>query len=143
MRIFLLTLFGLILLSCEDNSHGLVTIPRGTYAGFFLRTTNDKPLPYSNVMLVFDENTFAGTSDKSNYPAICAGDYKVAGKEIEFSSPCGLTSSDDQRLILTGKFKVALIGDDLLLTRTYPDNTRDIYRLTRSNAANANAASSN
>lgn len=122
--IALLTLF-----SCGNKKLSRVkTVPNGTYKGQFIRSSPLAKYASSNITITFKGNTFSGESDKSNYPAICKGTFKVMGNTIELENDCLWTADFDWSYILKGTFEYTMTDGKLEMTRSLDDNT-DHYSL--------------
>ncbi len=105
----------LAFVSCEyKNINKTITAPQGTYKGQFIRSSPLARYKPSDVTITFAGNTFTGESEKTNYPAIGKGTFKVNGQDI---------------VILKDKWELNVIGDKLEMTKTEGD-TADHYSLT-------------
>lgn len=125
---FTLSLF--ILYSCGlKTGNKTVNLLQGTYKGQFIRSSPLARYAPSNVTLTFTGNKFYGESDKTNYPAICSGTFKLTGNEIVFTNECIWTADFDWTYILKDKFTIHIDGDKLEMTKSIGDNT-DHYALT-------------
>ena len=103
------------------------------YKGTFVRI-NDYPT-YSPIVaavtLNFTENTFTGTSESRNYPAICTGSFTISQSKIQVNNTCLFTADFDGTLIFEGAFHYEIKGDSLSIWRTYPNGGKDLYRLAK------------
>ena len=116
MRYLSLTLTALAFLtnSCKKNSNTLIT--NGTYKGTFERSITNK---ISNVRLKFSSNKFEGESQYIHYPDLCHGSFSINRDTASFENACIYTAEFDWSYILSGKFKISVSGDSLILTRGY------------------------
>jgi hypothetical protein len=128
-RIIQLTFFTWILISCENNDISKNSdLTFGTYKGVFVRSSPYAKYATSNITLTFTAGAFTGESDTPKYPAICNGTYKIIGQEIEFFNACPWTAEFDWSLILNGKFKLDVDGEQLQMRRHLNGNA-DYYKL--------------
>ena len=118
----------LLILSCDKGDIKLVGSLEGTYKGIFFRSSPEVKYQTSNVILVFDAHKFEGSGNITKYPAICHGTYTLIGQEIEFTNLCPWTAEFDWSLILSGKFKIEINGDELVMTRSF-GNIVDTYKI--------------
>jgi hypothetical protein len=86
----------------------------GRYIGIFHRTGMDTV----RVAFLFTENRFEGSSERSNYPAICAGTFSQLGNTINFADSCSWTANFDWSLILKGEYNISFQGNDIKIWRT-------------------------
>jgi hypothetical protein len=103
------------------------------YKGTFVRM-GDSPA-YSpiiaDVTLNFTENTFSGTSNSKNYPAICSGSFDISQSKINVNNSCFFTADFDGTLIFQGAYNYEIKGDSLSIWRTYPNGGEDVYLLAK------------
>lgn len=126
-----LTVFVLLatMFSCEKYEPKNVGPLDGTYTGVFFRANPQANYQTADVTIVFDGNTFEGSSSIVKYPAICRGTYTLTGDEIEFTNLCVWTAEFDWTYILNGKFKITKEGNQLRMTRNYDNATQHTYQL--------------
>jgi hypothetical protein len=104
-----------------------------TYTGLFVRT-NDAPSycpMVANVTLNFTKNSFNGTSNARNYPAICSGTFTISQSKIEVKNSCYFTADFDGTFIFDGTYEYEQSGNKLRIWRTYANGFKDGYDLTR------------
>jgi hypothetical protein len=114
--------------SCNKNNPHPYLL-NGTYAGTFHRS-GDTSAP-SNVQINFYEDSFSGTSDRTFYPAICNGTYRVFGDSIAIQNLCAFPADFDWTFIFNGNFSFSMQGDSVYFTRNYGDFAYmpDVYAL--------------
>lgn len=125
-------LIGLLagMISCDNDEE--LAIPPGTYVGEFNRYTPGSTLQSAHVTITIDQNTFSGANnDESTFPAIGQGSYKLVGPEIEFTNHAQWTTEFDGSYVLGGKFKMKVMGEELIMVRMYDNQITDLYRLQR------------
>src|SRR5579864_8200909 len=85
---------------------------QGTYTGTFVRWVG-KDGAVSNVKITFSGDAFNGSSDSSNYPAICNGSFTTSGDpdSVHFVNNCAFPANFDWTLILNGAYKLVQTGD--------------------------------
>ncbi|RNI25803.1 hypothetical protein [Rufibacter latericius] len=137
MKNTLLLLFlSLFLFSCFDKEDAPAVLPSGTYTGTFQRSSPIADYPRANVTLVFDGNSFSGSSDHLKYPAIGQGTYQVNGQEVTFKNASFMTAEFDWTLILDGAFALSTNQEGgITLTRKTGEVT-DVYHLVRQSETN-------
>ena len=127
-----LSLTGLVLLSCQDDEEPDFSLADGTYTGVFYRSSPTTKWAGSSVVITFDDGTFNGGSDSVKYPAICEGTYKKVGlSSVEFASSCVWTADFDWSFILSGRYKIDYVDDELVMTQLVGDQSYNTYRLRR------------
>jgi len=118
----------LILYSCESDRTYNLKIPDGTYFGTFQRKhafgLGDGT---ATVSLIFSSNTWTGQSDKTNYPALCHGTYKIENNKIIFTNLCVFTADFDWSLILSGDYDFSLSSDSLIFFHNSIGPTTDAW----------------
>lgn len=129
-RLLLIVSIFFIFISCNDDSVSS-QLPEGTYTGVFIRSSPQARFLTSDVELTFQDQSFVGSSSIQNYPSICNGSFTVSGGDIEFTNSCIWTADFDWSYILSGKFELAINGDELIMTRTYEGDATDFYKLNR------------
>lgn len=75
----------------------------GVYKGYFSRTGMDTSL----VTLEFSGNNYSGSSNETNYPAICRGSFEMENNRISFHDSCTWKADFDWSLILTGDYTIS------------------------------------
>jgi len=131
MRFLILALFTVVLVSaCKKDTTG--KIRDGKYVGTFSRSNPLSNTGSSNVTLIFDGNRFSGSSDITNYPAICKGTFNAGSSKMEVVNECMFTANFDWTYIFKGEYDYEVEGNELRIFKRYP-NTDDIdsYNLTR------------
>lgn len=114
----------LLFFSCGSKlMKNTTTFPEGTYKGQFIRSSPLARYAPANITLTFKGNKFSGTSDRSNYPAICEGTFEVKDKYIEFKNDCSFTADFDWSYILKGSFEFTWQEGTLEMTRKTGDTT--------------------
>ena len=126
-------IFGFVILvwwivSCNKSNNNVYPLS-GTYIGTFHRS-GDTSAP-SNIQIIFKEDSFSGTSDRTFYPAICNGTYSVFGDSIAIQNLCAFPADFDWTLIFNGNYAFSMQGDSVYFTRNYGDFAYmpDIYAL--------------
>jgi len=133
--LFLLTLWAALLLfvlaGCNkaDGSKEFEAHYTGTFVRMDGTPLNDPIV--SNVTLNFTNNTFSGTSNVHNYPALCSGTFTISQTRIIVNNTCFFTANFDWTYIFKGEYNYEQKGNQLRIWRTYPDGTTDIYQLTK------------
>ncbi len=131
MQNFLLAFLSLLFFSACKKTNLPLSIPEGTYIGTFQRLT-DTSGQISNVSITFLAGKYTGQSQYAQYPALCNGAYKSIGADsINFVNACFWTADFDWSLILNQNYKLMLSEKKLELTRNYPGQYTDTYKLTK------------
>jgi hypothetical protein len=132
--LLLLSAASLLLSSCEKDSATAIkdsatatTIPNGTYTGTFIRTSPNAKYAPSKVTLTINGNRFTGTSEISNYPAICSGTFKVEGAKLHVTNECMFTADFDWTYIFNQQYDIEVSGNELRISRDYGGGTFDRY----------------
>ncbi|WKK73516.2 hypothetical protein QYS49_16285 [Marivirga salinae] len=128
---FLFVIILIISASCQLNDLEPVIITDGTYTGFFGRSSPNAKYQASDVTLIFKGNTYQGQSSIQKYPAICRGTFTMKGNKIEFTNECPWTAEFDWTYILTGEFDIYKEGEEIIIQRSYGEETYDTYRMTK------------
>jgi hypothetical protein len=123
--IFILAVAAAITLGCKKD----VAIPNGDYNGTFTRSSSNTNTVSSKVTLHISGKEFSGTSDIANYPAICSGGIEFKGSKVTVSNACMFTANFDWSFIFGGDYDWRVSGDNLIITRTYPNGFIDTYDL--------------
>jgi hypothetical protein len=105
----------------------------GEYTGTFVRSAPNIRAQSAKVTLYLAGNTFKGSSDIKNYPAICEGTFTITSSKIDVSNDCMFTADFDWSLVLKGEYNYELSGKQLKITRAYPGNKYDTYTLEKRN----------
>ena len=128
MRYLFFILTALIFLTISCKKYNSTSIPIGTYQGTFQRSVINT---VSNVTIKFSSKDFEGQSQYIHYPDICNGTFLISQDTISFGNACVYTADFDWSLILSGKYKVSVFGDSLIITRAYNGIVYydDIYKL--------------
>ncbi len=83
--------------------------------------------------ITFSGDAFNGSSDSSNYPAICNGSFTTSGDpdSVHFVNSCVFPANFDWTLILTGSYKLIQTGDSIYIRRIIGDFAyeEDVYSL--------------
>ena len=135
--IFIIWVIAGSLISCRKGGCGPGMGPtvQGTYIGTFVRLRETMPpvLTQSHVKISFTKNEFSGSSDSSNYPAICNGTFTVTDMpdSIHFVNQCVFPADFDWTYILTGSYKMVQTSDSLYIRRIIGDFAyeEDVYSL--------------
>jgi hypothetical protein len=132
MRIFLLAAgLAIAVFSCKKSNNSCAPlIPDGTYKGTFQRETATGGSS-STVSITVSGNNWTGKSETPEYPALCAGSFKLSGKSIDFQNACIWTADFDWSLILNGSYNFFIKGRELKIWRDYNGANRDVYQLMR------------
>ena len=121
-----------MLLSCQDNEEPDFSLANGTYSGVFYRSSPTTKWAGSSVTITFDDGTFNGGSDSVKYPAICEGAYKKVGlSSVEFANTCVWTADFDWSFILSGRYEIDYVEDELVMTQSVGAQAYNTYRLRR------------
>jgi hypothetical protein len=120
-----------LLIGCESD--GDIHLPEGKYNGHFTRSTVDEDGTPSEITLMFTANTFQGSGDIPEYPAICQGTYSIKGDKITFTNSCPWTADFDWTLILGGDYTINVDGNKVKFFRDYDGKQSDTYVLERNN----------
>jgi hypothetical protein len=130
---FVIALIGI---ACERDHVYPDIIPDGLYSGTFQRQLAFGGGDISNISITFSSNTWTGQSDRSKYPALCQGTYRLDKGKIVFTNGCVWTAEFDWTLILGGEYVLTIDGNQLKFIRDYrgPSNDSyvDVYALTKS-----------
>ena len=116
--------------SCKKTEANLL-ISDGTYNGTFQRQSSNGG-QISTVTIIFSANNWSGQSQFEKYPALCHGTYQTKGIDsIHFENACPWTADFDWRFILSKKYKIKIIGNNIEISRDYNGVLKDIYNLTK------------
>jgi hypothetical protein len=128
MRTLLLIAFlsSIILASCEKNEEPTY-LDNGDYSGTFQRELVWGDSDTANIIMTFSSNTWSGSSDKTKYPALCNGTYRIDRDSIVFENLCVWTAEFDASLILSGKYKLIRNGNSVEFNKDYRSATADTY----------------
>jgi len=134
MRKYLLLIICLTYFSgCEKNEknipnkENIVTFQDGNYVGTFKRELSWTDSYTANVTMTFSSNVWSGTSDITEYPALCSGTYSMKGDTIIFENYCAWTAEFDWSLILSGKYVLETKEDSVEIYRNYPRTEPVLY----------------
>ena len=127
-RIFLLLVILLTLAACEKEQNSAL-LADGIYKGTFIRSSPNVRYAPSKVTLTLANNTFTGSSDTNNYPAICTGTFTVVGNMINTTNSCFFTADFDWTFIFNGEFDYEVEGNKLTLSKSFPGSVYDRYIL--------------
>ena len=111
-KILILFIIFTTVISCNNDDDNQPNI-EGEYSGIF-----ERDLSTSNVELNFDQNSFNGTSETENFPAICSGGYTISENTIEFEQACFLPGDIDITLILNGAWDYTNSNNTLTVTKS-------------------------
>ncbi len=119
MKIEMRKIFGFVILvwwisSCNKNNVHPYPLS-GTYAGTFHRI-GDTSSP-SQIQISFYEDSFSGTSDRTFFPAICNGTYRVFGDSIAVRNLCVFPADFDWTLIFNRNYAFSMQGDSIYFSR--------------------------
>jgi hypothetical protein len=129
LSLIILAIASLILQGCNNDYDPISDGDNVVYMGAFMRGGPlIDPMP-SNVTIQFKNGVFEGTSNETNYPAICNGTYSVKGTNINFRNKCMFPANFDWSFILAGDFDYAQRGDSLIIRRSYEGGNYDQYML--------------
>lgn len=125
---FCLTLM-VVLAACRKESENASGELIGRYAGTFVRTGFDT----AHVQIFFkDDDTFEGSSDTENYPAICSGSFEQNGSSLHVDDTCTWTANFDWTLIFSGNYSISFQNNsNTVRIWRMNGNSTDEYRLTR------------
>ena len=126
MKWFLCLMATITVLSSCDKTEQQQYDLSGLYVGYFHRTGMDTSL----VSLRFTTDGFEGSSNMTNYPAICGGSYQLQENRIRFTDTCMWTANFDWSLILSGEYNVEITEATMRIWRT-AGNLMDEYILRR------------
>ena len=115
------------LAACKKETQNYITVPDGTYVGTFQRELVWAENDTAKIKITFLANTWTGSSDKNNYPALCKGTYKIEGDTIIFENQCEWTAEFDWSLILSGKYVIKTKGNTIEFYRDNRSGTSDTY----------------
>ncbi len=117
----------LFLVSCRKNNETKVP-PEGVYTGTFTRVGFVWTKPDS-VKITFTGNNFSGESKGPS--RICNGSYEIIADSVNFNNACVFTANFDWPLIMSGKYKIFMEGDSMVISRMYIsfNSYSDTYRL--------------
>jgi len=124
----LLVIFLIIVTGCDKEKLEKDSVSN-IYKGTFIRTAPNVKYAPADVTLILDSNSFSGTSDTRNYPAICSGKIKIEGQKLVAVNACMFTADFDWTFIFNGEYEMDIFGNELTLTRSYPGNVYDYYIL--------------
>lgn len=129
-RLLIVIPFIIFIISCDksDNAPKDIVLDTATYTGTFQRT-GVPGSSIANVSLTLSDRHFNGQSNMPRYPAICNGTFQLSGDSIQFINACVFTADFDWTLILSGKYDIYTIDDQLIITRTYNNQVKDVYNL--------------
>ena len=129
MKNLLLLLTAILFIaSCDQKETVTPELVDGTYVGIFGRSSPNAKYASAKVTLTLNNGAFTGSSDITNYPAICSGTFKILGETVEFSNNCMFTANFDWTYILNGSFNLKIEENKIYLTRSYGE-VHDRYEL--------------
>ena len=123
-------LLAVVFFSCQKNSSDDSSANEiyGRYTGTFNRTGGDTV----NVSLFFkNNNTFEGSGNRLNYPALCGGNFSRSGTDLAVDDTCAWTANFDWTLIFDGNYKVNFTGANSVRIWRTNGAVTDEYLLTR------------
>ncbi|KYP12988.1 hypothetical protein, partial [Flavihumibacter sp. CACIAM 22H1] len=101
----------------------------GAYSGTFKRY-HDPVNKTAAIRLVFEKNTWTGTSNLPHYPALHKGNYRITeSSSFYVENTAGWTADFDWTLILDGNYILHQVGDSLVFTKSYGNGNVDVYKL--------------
>ena len=109
--VLVLMIFGFSACVKADDSTGNLY---GRYVGIFNRTGMDT----AQVSLVFTGNSFEGSTNKTNYPAICHGKFDMDGNTATFVDSCSWTANFDWSLALSGEYNINFMNGMVRIWKT-------------------------
>lgn len=118
------------MLACEKDQP--VSFEPGVYKGSFRRTGQGySGTAKTEVELIFDGNTFWGSSALPFYPAIGEGSYSLMHDKIVFRNESFFPANFDWSLILNDSFSTNMQGDSVVLIKGYSNTSlhHDVYTL--------------
>ena len=115
----------LLFTSCDKEN----VTPTGRYSGTFTRSSPTSNTVTSNVTLEIDGNTFKGSSNMENYPAICNGTLDFSRNTLKVTNKCMFTANFDWTYIFKGEYEVEVSGNTLRIIKRYPNDFADVYNL--------------
>jgi hypothetical protein len=130
MRLILtLLIVGLIGFSCQKNTSDTTNGDIfGRYTGTFHRSGMDTV----QVNFVFKtDNTFEGSSERFQYPAICAGSFQHADMTVAVNDSCTWTANFDWTLIFDGNYNIAFTDENSIRIWRTNGTVTDEYILNR------------
>ncbi|PST82942.1 hypothetical protein C7T94_09945 [Pedobacter yulinensis] len=117
------------LAACDKTAEEQVTLS-GTYKGTFERRGLQQTKKAA-VSLTFAGNSWEGSTDTPQYPALCNGKFLLTVNQVKFSNACTWPVNLDGSLILSGDYALQFSGEVITLTKVYKSGERDIYSLTK------------
>jgi hypothetical protein len=114
--------------SCNKSNQNAYPLS-GTYAGTFHRS-GDTISP-SHIQITFYQDSFSGKTDRTFYPIICYGTYRIFSDSIAVQDFCVLPAFLAWTDIFSGNYQYSTMGDSIYFTRSYGDlcYLPDIYAL--------------
>ena len=123
-RIITVIFFILITIACDDQiKEDPNKISDGVYVGAFKRTPAWQLSQTANVSITFSNNSWSGQSDKTDFPVLGDGTYKIENKLIIFTNHSEVTPEFDTTLILFGEFQFNINNSSIEFYRYYYNPT--------------------
>ena len=119
-KLVLLFCFLIGIVSCKRDLAITPIEINGKFIGTFERKKIKAP-----VVLTFSNGSFDGSSEKTNFPAICKGTYTITNNRIRFENQCFWTADFDWTLILNDEWQFGLTTTTL----TMKHKNGDTYQL--------------
>jgi hypothetical protein len=128
-QIFGLFAFVLLFSACQKNNNTEQSPDLyGRYRGAFTRTGMDT----AQVSIVFNnDNTFEGTSDHLQYPALCGGSFAKNVNSLAVDDTCAWTANFDWTLIFDGNYNITFTSENSVRIWRTNGAITDEYLLTR------------
>jgi hypothetical protein len=119
----------LVLTACKkekSNDNSSLNSFYGRYTGTFNRSGLDT----SHVDLYFkDDKSFEGSSDRTNYPAICDGKFQLNGTSLMADDTCSWTANFDWTLIFDGNYTISFSDNNSVRVWRTNGTITDEYNL--------------
>lgn len=121
--------FVLLFSACQKNNNTEQAFDiHGRYKGSFTRTGMDT----AQVNILFNnDNTFEGTSDKVQYPALCSGNFTWNGNSLVVNDTCTWIANFDWTLIFDGNYNISFTSQSSIRIWKTDGAITDEYLLTR------------
>jgi hypothetical protein len=130
-QVLALLAFVTVIAACKKNNNDsqMTADLHGRFKGSFYRTGN---VDTAQVNIFFqNDNSFTGSSDKTNYPAICGGSFQANGTNLTVDDTCSWTANFDWTLIFDGNYNMSFSDENSVRIWRTNGTVSDEYNLRR------------
>jgi len=113
--------------SCKSDHTDSFQISDNLYFGTFQRAPVWSTGDIAQISITFSSGTWTGISNKTHYPALCHGTYKIVNQKIIFTNDCVWTADFDWSFILSGEYDLKIVGHQIEFSKDYRGSSTDTY----------------